>query len=193
MARKTRKRCWWCGDDPLYVSYHDKEWGKPIRRDRKLFEMLILEGAQAGLSWITVLRKRDRYREQFRQFDPAVVAAFGKADVQRMMADPGVIRNRAKLESAIDNARVFLKIRDEFGTFSKYLWGFVDGQPIIHRRRRPKDVPAKTPLAESLSKDLKTRGMRFVGPTILYAYMQSVGMVNDHLVDCFRYPELGGR
>lgn len=187
-----RKRCEWCGDDPLYVAYHDREWGKPVRRDRKLFEMLILEGAQAGLSWITVLKKRERYRVQFKKFDPEVVAEFDAADVRRMMADPGVIRNRAKLESAIANARIFMEIRQEYGSFSKYLWGFVDGKPLINRYRRQGQLPAKTKLAETLSKELKGRGMRFVGPTICYAYMQSVGLVNDHLLDCFRYTELGG-
>lgn len=187
-----RKRCEWCGDDPLYVAYHDREWGKPVRRDRKLLEMLILEGAQAGLSWITVLRKRERYRVQFKNFDPEVIAGFGAADVQRMMADPGVIRNQAKLESAISNARIFMEIRQEYGSFSKYLWGFVDGKPLINRFSRQGQLPAKTELAETLSKELKGRGMRFVGPTICYAYMQSVGLVNDHLLDCFRYPELGG-
>lgn len=185
-----KERCWWCGDDPVYVAYHDREWGKPVRRDRKLFEMLILEGAQAGLSWITILKKRDGYRRHFAGFDPEKVARFGARDVERMLADPGVVRNRAKLESAIGNARAFLEIRDRHRTFSRWLWEFVDGEPIVNRFRRPEQVPAKTELAETIAKELKREGMRFVGPTIVYAYMQSVGLVNDHLVGCFRHAEL---
>lgn len=182
------KRCPWCGTDPLYQRYHDEEWGVPVHDDRTLFEFLILEGAQAGLSWITVLRKRERYREVFAGFDPAQVAGYTDADVARLLQDPGIIRNRLKVTAAIDNARAFLKIQEAFGRFDDYLWRFVDGRPQINHPRTLADVPAATPTAQALSKDLKKRGMRFVGPTIMYAFMQAVGMVNDHLVDCHRHP-----
>ncbi|MCK0536923.1 DNA-3-methyladenine glycosylase I [Alcanivorax quisquiliarum] len=179
--------CPWCLNDPLYRRYHDEEWGVPVHDDKVLFEFLILEGAQAGLSWITVLRKRECYREWFAGFDPARVARFGAAHVERMLQDPGLIRHRLKLESAITNAQAFLAVQKEYGSFDAYLWNFVGGQPIVNRPRQLADVPAVTPLAEQLSKDLKRRGFRFVGPTIMYAYMQAMGVVNDHLVSCPRH------
>ncbi|MBK8596865.1 MAG: DNA-3-methyladenine glycosylase I [Holophagales bacterium] len=179
-------RCPWAGTDPLYVAYHDEEWGVPSRDDRHLFEMLILEGAQAGLSWITILRKREGYRRAFSGFDPAKVARFGPEDVERLLADPGIVRNRLKVESAIDSAKAFVTLQKEAGSFSEWLWAFVDGQPVRSSPREMREVPAKTPLAERISKELKKRGFRFVGPTIVYAYLQAVGVVNDHLVSCPR-------
>ena len=185
-------RCGWAGDDPLMIAYHDTEWGTPVHGDRALFEFLILEGAQAGLSWSTILKRREGYRRAFRDFDPAVVARFDDDDQARLLADPGIIRNRRKVASAITNAQAFLAVQDEFGTFDAYLWAFVDGTPIQNAWRTMDQLPAQTPLSASLSKDLKRRGFSFVGPTICYALMQSVGLVNDHLVGCFRYRELGG-
>jgi DNA-3-methyladenine glycosylase I len=182
---KTLTRCWWPGDDPLYQKYHDEEWGRPIHDDRLLFEFLILEGAQAGLSWITVLRKRPAYRKAFANFDPRKVARFDAARVEQLMQDAGLVRNRLKIESSIRNARAFLAIQKEFGSFSDYLWAWVDHKPLQHQRRHKGEVPAQTPLAQALSKDLKQRGFNFVGPTIVYAFMQAVGMVNDHTTDCF--------
>jgi len=187
---KEKTRCAWAGTDPLYVAYHDREWGVPVHRDRKLFEMLTLEGAQAGLAWITILRKRENYRKAFCGFDPAKVACFNKRQVNKLLQDPGIVRNRAKVESTVQNARVFLEIRGEFGTFNKFCWQFVDGEPRINRRRSMKNLPAKTEQSTALSKELLRRGMRFVGPTICYAFMQAVGMVNDHTVRCFRHAEL---
>lgn len=179
--------CPWCTKEPLYQRYHDEEWGVPVHDDQVLFEFLVLEGAQAGLSWITVLRKRARYREWFAGFDPAKVAGFGAQQVASMLQDPGIIRHRLKLESAITNARAFLAVQKEFGSFDAYLWGFAGGRPIVNYPQHMGDVPAATPLAERLSKDLRRRGFRFVGPTIVYAYMQAVGVVNDHLVSCPRH------
>jgi len=179
-------RCPWAGTDPLYVAYHDEEWGVPSRDDRHLFEMLILEGAQAGLSWITILRKRDGYRRAFAGFDPAKVARFGPLDAERLLADAGIVRNRLKVESAIGNAKAFLTLQEEAGSFCGWLWAFVDGEPVRNAFREMRAVPAKTPLAERISKDLRKRGFRFVGPTIVYAYLQAVGVVNDHLVGCPR-------
>ena len=179
-------RCPWAGTDPLYVAYHDEEWGVPSRDDRHLFEMLVLEGAQAGLSWITVLRKRESYRKAFAGLDPARVARFGPRDVERLLGDPGIVRNRLKVESAIGNARAFLALQEEAGRFADWLWGFVDGRPVRSAFRQMSEVPAKTPLAERVSKELLARGFRFVGPTIVYAYLQAVGVVNDHLVGCPR-------
>lgn len=179
-------RCPWAGTDPLYVAYHDEEWGVPSRDDRHLFEMLILEGAQAGLSWLTILRKREGYRRAFEGFDPAKVALFGPGDVERLLADPGIVRNRLKVESAIDSAKAFLALQREKGSFADWLWAYVDGKPLQSSLREMREVPAKTPLAEVISKDLRKRGFRFVGPTIVYAYMQAVGLVNDHLVTCPR-------
>jgi DNA-3-methyladenine glycosylase I len=187
---KLVSRCAWVGADPLYVAYHDEEWGVPVHDDRLLFEFLVLEGAQAGLSWLTVLRKREGYRRAFAGFDPATVAAFGSEDVHRLLADPGIVRNRLKIESAVANARAFLRVQEEFGTFDAYVWGLVGGEPIQNSWHTMAEIPAKTPEAERMSADLKKRGFRFVGPTICYAHMQATGMVNDHTVDCFRYPEL---
>jgi len=181
------KRCVWAGDDPLYHKYHDEEWGVPLHGDKKLFEFLILEGMQAGLSWITILRKRKAFREAFDRFDYNKVAAYGDDKIQALLANEGIVRNRLKVHAAVTNARAFIRIREEFGTFNKYLWGFVDHQPIQNALKRHKDIPAKTALAETLSKDLKKRGFSFVGPTIIYAFMQATGMVNDHTTDCFRY------
>lgn len=186
------KRCIWCGDDPLYRQYHDEEWGVPVHDDRRLFEFLVLEGAQAGLSWLTILRKREGYRNAFAGFDPERVARFGMQDIERLLKDASIVRNRLKIESAVANARAFLEVQGEFGSFDDYIWGFVDGEPIINRFRRDADIPASTPLSETISKDLKQRGFRFVGPTIVYAHMQATGMVNDHVIDCFRWPELKG-
>lgn len=183
-------RCPWAGTDPLYVAYHDEEWGVPSRDDRHLFEMLILEGAQAGLSWITVLRKREGYRKAFAGFDPAKVARFGPGDVERLLGDPGIVRNRLKVGSAIGNARAFLSLQNEAGSFASWLWAFVDGRPVKNDFREIREVPARTPLAERISKDLLTRGFRFVGPTIVYAFLQAVGVVNDHLVTCPRHREV---
>ncbi|MGB1580316.1 MAG: DNA-3-methyladenine glycosylase I, partial [Nevskiales bacterium] len=169
----TDKRCDWCGDDPLYIAYHDHEWGRPQHDDQKLFEMLILEGAQAGLSWITVLRKRENYRRAFHNFDVKKVARYTDKDIERLMADAGIIRNRLKIQSAIKNAQAFLKIQAEFGSFDKYIWGFVNGKPIQNKWRTLKQVPAKTDLSDRISKDLKKRGFNFVGSTIIYAHMQA--------------------
>ena len=179
-------RCPWAGSDPLYVAYHDGEWGVPSHDDRHLFEMLVLEGAQAGLSWITVLRKREGYRKAFAGFDPVRVARFGPRDVERLLGDPGIVRNRLKVESAIGNAKVFLALQEEAGSFAAWLWAFVDGKPVASAVREMREVPAKTPLAERISKELLKRGFRFVGPTIVYAYLQAVGVVNDHLASCPR-------
>jgi DNA-3-methyladenine glycosylase I len=181
------ERCPWCGEDPLYQHYHDNEWGVPLHDDRALFEFLTLEGAQAGLSWITILRKRDNYRAAFDNFDAAKVARYTARKVEKLLQDPGIVRNRLKVESTISNARAFLETQAAFGSFDRYLWDFVDGQPIVNRFTSLKQVPASTPLAEKLSKDLKKRGFRFVGPTIVYAHMQATGMVNDHLVGCHRH------
>lgn len=186
----TGERCPWCGDDPLYQAYHDNEWGVPVHDDRTLFEFVLLEGAQAGLSWITILRKRENYRRAFDGFDPEKVARYNRHSIERLLSNKGIVRNRLKVKSAIGNARSFLAIREQFGTFDRYIWGFVDGRPIINRFTRMNQVPASTPLAESISKDLKQRGFRFVGPTIVYALMQATGMVNDHLVSCPRHREL---
>jgi len=172
------------------IDYHDKEWGTPQHDDRLLFEFLVLEGAQAGLSWATILKKRANYRRAFAGFDPARVARFNRRSVERLLADEGIVRNRLKIESAISNARHYLNIQDTFGNFDSYLWAFVGGEPVTNRFRHLRDLPAKTEVSEALSKDLKKRGFRFVGPTICYAFMQAVGMVNDHLIDCFRYQEL---
>lgn len=186
MVLDAKKRCPWVNlSNPLYIKYHDKEWGRPVRRDVKHFEMISLEGAQAGLSWETVLKKRARYREVFEGFDPEKVARFSKKKIEKLLLDPGIIRNRLKVESAVTNAAAFIKIQNEFGTFNKYIWDFVDGGPIVNNFKSMKDYPAHTSLSDVISKDLKARGFRFVGSTIIYAYMQAVGLVNDHVVDCF--------
>jgi DNA-3-methyladenine glycosylase I len=179
-------RCSWPGEDPLYVAYHDTEWGVPDRGDRALFEKLVLDGFQAGLSWITILRKRDRFREVFDGFDPLKIATYGPAKVEALMGDAGIVRNRAKIEATITNAQAYLAIMEGSG-FSDYLWGFVDGRPLQNRFSAISAVPAETPLSRAISKDLKQRGFRFCGPTIVYAFMQAVGIVNDHLVTCHRH------
>jgi len=180
-------RCGWVDmKNPLYVDYHDKEWGVPVHDERKHFEMLVLEGAQAGLAWATILNRREGYRKAFDNFDPEKVAAYDENKVQVLLQDPGIIRNRLKITSAIKNARAFLAIQEEFGSFDLYLWGFVNHKPIINHFKTLEEIPAQTELSQKISKDLKKRGMSFVGPTILYAHMQAIGMVNDHQVDCFR-------
>jgi DNA-3-methyladenine glycosylase I len=185
--RPNVKRCPWVAGDPLYRLYHDREWGVPCRDDRRLFEFLILEGAQAGLSWITILRKREHYRRAFAGFDPERVARFNRRSLARLLADPGIVRNRQKIEAAIHNARRFLELRERHGSFADYLWRFTDGQPLQNRWRRIEEVPATTPLSDAIAGDLKRQGFRFFGSTICYAHMQATGMVNDHLVDCFRH------
>ena len=186
-ARDERVRCAWA-TTPLGIAYHDAEWGVPVHDDRVLFEFLTLEGAQAGLSWETILRKRDAYREAFAGFDPDAVARFTPARVGRLLQNPGIVRNRLKVESTISNARAFLTTQREFGSFDSYIWQFVNGTSILGRRSRGRPVPATTPLSDAISKDLKRRGFRFIGTTICYAFMQAVGLVNDHLVTCYRYP-----
>jgi DNA-3-methyladenine glycosylase I len=183
-------RCGWCGTDPLYVAYHDEEWGIPVRDDRTLFEFLILEGAQAGLSWSTILNKREGYRRLYDGFDPEVVARYDEARIAELLTDPSIVRNRAKVRASVANAQAFLAVQDEFGSFSDYIWRFVDGEPIQNTFKTLAELPAKTPLAETISKDLKRRGFSFVGPTIVYAHMQATGMVNDHVVSCFRHAEV---
>lgn len=185
----TLNRCPWCEDDPLYISYHDQEWGVPCHDDRKLFEFLILEGAQAGLSWITILRKRENYRRAFADFDAEAVALFGDADIARLLADPGIVRNRLKIGAAIDNAHAFLKVRREFGSFASYYWAFVGNKPILNEWRSLAEVPAESDISRAISRDLRKRGFRFVGPTIMYAHMQAMGMVNDHLISCCKRSE----
>ncbi len=189
---KQSERCGWCGADPLYVQYHDTEWGVPVHDDTTLFEFLLLEGFQAGLSWITILRKRENFRKAFHGFDPRKVARFTPARIEKLMQDSGIIRNRMKLEASVTNARAFLKVQEEFGSFDVYNWGFVDGRPLINRWQDMGEIPAQTELAAHYSKDLKARGFKFVGPTIVYAHMQATGMVNDHVVSCFRHRELTG-
>jgi DNA-3-methyladenine glycosylase I len=186
------QRCQWPGTDPLYVAYHDTEWGVPLHDDQLLFEFLTLEGMQAGLSWITILRKRENFRAAFDHFDPVKVAAYDAAKVAELLANPGIVRNRLKVAAAIRNAQLFLDVQQEFGSFDAYIWRFVGGRPILNARQSLKDIPAKTAESDALSKDLLKRGFKFVGSTICYAHMQATGMVNDHTVDCFRYKELGG-
>lgn len=186
--KKGVTRCRWAeGVGPDYIAYHDEEWGVPVRDDRTQFEFLILEGAQAGLSWSTILNKRSGYRKHFAEFDPEKVARFTKKRIEKILLDPAVVRNRLKVESAVVNAKAFLRVQEEFGSFSDYIWGFVDGRPIQNRIRRDNETPATSPESDALSKDLKKRGFTFVGSTIMYAHMQATGMVNDHVVSCFRY------
>ncbi len=180
-------RCQWCGQDPLYIAYHDREWGVPAQDDRRLFEMLILEGAQAGLSWLTILRKRENYRQAFDGFDPEKMAGYGAQDIRRLMSDAGIVRNRLKIEAAIQNARAFIDITEAYGSFGNFIWRYVNYRPIQNRWRNISEIPAMTAESDQMSRDLKTRGFKFIGPTICYAYMQSVGMVNDHVVGCFRH------
>jgi DNA-3-methyladenine glycosylase I len=189
----VRTRCAWVGDDPLYAHYHDREWGVPVHDDRTLFEFLILEGAQAGLSWITILKKRENYRAAFSDFDPVKVARYGEKQVARLLGDPGIVRNRLKMAAAIGNAKAVLAVQREFGSLDAYLWRFVGAKPIDNRRRSVGEVPAKTPESDALSRDLSARGFKFVGSTICYAFMQAVGMVNDHTLDCFRHGDLSAR
>lgn len=188
MCDKTR--CQWAGNDPLYVRYHDTEWGCPVHDDRVLYEFLTLEGAQAGLSWITILRKRENYRAAFDHFDPALVARYDADKIAALMQDAGIVRNRLKIESTVQNARAFLAVQDAFGSFDAYIWQFVGGQPKVNQWRSLSEIPAETPESRAMSKDLLKRGFRFVGPAICYAFMQACGLVNDHTVDCFRYAEL---
>jgi DNA-3-methyladenine glycosylase I len=183
-------RCEWAGSDPLYIQYHDQEWGVPVHDDCTLFEFLVLEGAQAGLSWITILRRRENYRQAFDNFDPQKVARYNPTKIERLLQDPGIIRNKLKVNSAVQNAQAFLRIQEEFGSFNQYIWGFVDHRPIINTWTQMNQIPASTPLSETISKDLKQRGFNFVGPTIVYAHMQATGMVNDHVVSCFRYKQI---
>lgn len=182
----ARSRCWWCGEDPLYVRYHDTEWGRPVHDDRKIFEMLLLETFQAGLSWITILRKRENFRKAFKNFNPQNISKFNAKDVARLMNDPGIIRNRLKIESAVTNARLFLDVKKEFGTFDRYIWGFTGHKTLRHPAGfTRKTLPGVSPEAIALSKDLKKRGFKFVGPTVCHAHMQATGMRDDHTVDCF--------
>lgn len=184
------KRCGWVTDDPVYIAYHDTEWGVPVHDDRKLFEFIVLEGAQAGLSWLTILKRREGYRRAFAGFDPKKVARFTDKRIEELLQDTGIIRNRRKVRAAVTNARAFLRIQETFGSFDAYSWRFVDGRPKINAFKRHEDVPATTPESDAFSRDLKQRGFSFVGSTIIYAHMQAVGMVNDHLTTCFRYREV---
>jgi len=185
------RRCEWAkGDDPLLVSYHDEEWGVPSHHDHHLFELLTLEGAQAGLSWVTILHKREGYRSAFQQFDPGRVARFNARTIEGLLRDPAIVRNRLKVESAVNNARRILEVQEEFGSFEAYIWQFVDGVPIVGRRHRLRDLPSETRESQAMSKDLKQRGFRFIGSTVCYAYMQAAGLVNDHVTTCFRYRDL---
>jgi len=189
----SKRVCAWAGDDPLMRRYHDEEWGVPVHDDRRLFEFLTLEGAQAGLSWRTILNKRENYREAFAGFDPARVARFDARRRVVLMKNPGIVRNRLKIESTVSNARAFLEVSKEFGSFDSYAWGFVNGKPIQNRRKGLRDIPASTPESDAFSADLRKRGFRFVGSTIIYAFMQAVGMVNDHEISCYRRREIAGR
>jgi DNA-3-methyladenine glycosylase I len=187
---KEKQRCEWAGTDPLYRAYHDEEWGVPVHDDRKLFEMLILEGAQAGLAWITILRKREGYRRAFDGFDPVKVARYTDGRLAKLLTDEGIVRNRLKVAAARTNARSFLDVQEEFGSFDEFIWRFVGSEPLQNDRRSPEDVPATSAESDSMSTELKKRGFKFAGSTICYAFMQAVGMVNDHVVGCYRYPEL---
>ncbi len=190
MSKQGLTRCPWCEGTDLYRRYHDEEWGVPVHDDQRHFEFLVLESAQAGLSWSTILKKRENYRKAYRGFDPRVVARFGPRDRERLLKDAGIVRNRLKIESSINNAKRFLEVQEEFGSFDNYLWGFVEGKPLVNKWKTLSEIPAKTDLSDTISKDLKKRGFRFVGSTIIYAHLQAVGVVNDHLVSCFRYGEL---
>jgi DNA-3-methyladenine glycosylase I len=185
-------RCPWCGTDPLYVKYHDEEWGVPVHEDGKHFEFMVLESMQAGLSWYIVLRKRENFREAFAGFDPVKVAAFDQEKVEELVQDAGIIRNKAKILAAINNAARFLEVKNEFGTFDNYFWSFVGNKPVINKWENLSELPASTPLSDVISKDLKKRGFKFLGTTVIYAHMQAIGLVNDHLFDCFRWEEVQG-
>ncbi len=184
---KEKNRCGWSTGDPLYIKYHDEEWGTPLHDDRKLFEMLILEGFQAGLSWITILRKRENFRQAFDGFDPVKIAVYSKRKINSLLRDEGIVRNRLKIESARTNAKAFLRIQKEFGSFNKYIWQFVNNKPIKNKFKSLKDIPPKTQISDNMSRDLKKRGFKFVGSTICYAFMQATGMVNDHITECWKY------
>jgi DNA-3-methyladenine glycosylase I len=184
-----KTRCPWCLSHDIYIKYHDKEWGRPLKNSRKLFEFLVLDGAQAGLSWLTILKRREGYRSAFDGMDPERMARYGEKDIARLMGDARIIRNRRKIESAIENARAYLKMMERPASFSRWLWDWVDGEPVINRFKAMAEVPASTELSEKISKELKKRGFTFVGPTIVYAFLQAAGLVNDHLVDCFRHPD----
>ncbi len=188
---KELRRCAWVGNDPLMIAYHDAEWGVPVHDDRKLFEFLVLEGMQAGLSWSTILRKRESFRRAFHGFDPVAVARYKKKEARRLLSDPGIIRNRLKIEAAITNAQRFLEVQAEFGSFDKYIWQFVVGRPLRHRFQSISEIPATSPESDRISSDMKRRGFKFVGSTIIYAHMQATGMVNDHILDCFRFRVVG--
>jgi DNA-3-methyladenine glycosylase I len=190
MPKNERRRCWDGGDDELMTAYHDLEWGVPVHNDNKIFEFLVLEGMQAGLSWRTVLHKRENFRKAFHGFDPARVARYGERDIRRLLGDAGIIRNRLKILAAVNNARRFLEVQKEFETFDRYIWSFVKGKPIRNCLRSFRDMPSHTPLSDLISQDLKARGFKFVGSTVIYSHMQATGMVNDHLITCFRYREL---
>jgi DNA-3-methyladenine glycosylase I len=190
IQEKSKMRCWG-GDDELMIAYHDQEWGVPLHDDTKIFEFLVLEGMQAGLSWRMILDKRESFRRAFQGFEPRLVARYAEKDIRRLLADSGIIRNRQKILAAVNNAGRFLEVQEEFGTFDRYMWRFVDGKPVRNRFQSLSDLPARTPLSDLISKDLKGRGFLFVGPTVVYAHMQATGMVNDHLVQCFRYREVG--
>jgi DNA-3-methyladenine glycosylase I len=190
MTKDGLSRCPWCEGADLYRRYHDEEWGVPVHDDRRHFEFLVLESAQAGLSWSTILKKRANYRRAYKGFDPRVVARFDPRDRERLLNDPGIVRNRLKIESSINNANRFLEVQESFGSFDKYLWGFVGGKPLVNKWKTLSEIPAKTDLSDAVSKDMKMRGFRFIGSTIIYAHLQAVGVVNDHLVSCFRYSEL---
>ncbi|AZJ36864.1 DNA-3-methyladenine glycosylase I [Tenacibaculum singaporense] len=185
-----KKRCFWVSDDPLYIEYHDNEWGVPVYDDDKLFEFLILETFQAGLSWITVLKKRENFRKAFDNFDYKKIAKYSEDKYEELLQDAGIIRNKLKIRATITNAQAFMKVQEEFGTFSKYIWAFTDGKPIVNKFEKREEVPATTELSDAISKDLKKRGFKFVGSTVIYAHMQATGMVNDHTTDCFRYHEV---
>jgi DNA-3-methyladenine glycosylase I len=185
-----QKRCEWCLSDPLYIKYHDEEWGVPLHNDRKWFEFIILDGAQAGLSWFTILKKRKNYRKAFDNFDVKKVAKYDSKKIRELLTDSGIVRNRLKINAAVQNAKAFIEIQKEFGSFDKYIWQFTGGKTIINSRKTLKNVPAKTKESDAMSADLKKRGFKFVGSTICYAFMQAAGMVNDHVKDCFRYKEL---
>ena len=186
-AMELVNRCDWCLSNSIYVDYHDQEWGVPVHDDRKQFEFLVLESAQAGLSWLTILKRREGYRAQYAGFDAEQVARFDESRIEEMLLDQGIIRNRKKIESSINNAQRFLEVQEEYGSFSAYLWGFIDGKQVVNHFKNLSEIPATTPLSDQISKDLKYKGFRFIGSTILYAHLQATGLVNDHLVDCFRY------
>jgi len=190
---KEKKRCFWAGDIPIYVDYHDNEWGRPVHDDNKLFEMLILEGMQAGLSWITVLKKRENFRKSFDGFNPKKIANYDNKKIEELMNNEGIIRNRLKINAAIINAKLFLEIVEKHGNFDKFIWEYVNKKPIINKFKTLEDMPASTPISDKISKDLKKMGFKFVGSTIIYSFMQATGMVNDHLIDCFVYEEILNR